>query len=42
MYLKFRSKQKLCGEEDEYTTSSFLFFFKKTSPKRNINIIHQH
>ena len=29
----FKQKQ-LCGDEYQYTTSSFLFFLKKSSPKK--------
>ena len=32
-YLKFHFEQKLCGEENQYTTSPFLFFLKKAKPK---------
>ena len=33
-YLKFLFKQKLCGEEYQYTTSPFFFVLKKTKPKK--------
>ena len=33
-YLKFRFKQKLCEEEYQYITSSFLFFLKKARPEK--------
>ena len=37
-YLKFHFKQQLCGEEHQYFASPFLFFLKKTMPKKAINI----
>ena len=40
-YLKFHIKQKLCGEEHQYTESLFLFILEKAKPKKqkkNVNI----
>ena len=39
VYLKLRSKQKLCGREDQYTTSSFLLSLKTSRPKKQIKKI---
>ena len=43
-YLKFRLKQKLAGQEDQYTTSSFFSVFKdpglKKKKKKIIKINH--
>ena len=43
-YLKFRLKQKLAGQEDQYTTSSFFSVFKdpglKNKKKKIIKINH--
>ena len=43
-YSKFHFKQKICGEEHQYTTGSSLFFLKKVWPKKqqekNVKIDH--
>ena len=39
-YLKFHFKQWLCGEEHQYTTKPFLFFLKKSKPKRQKKVIN--
>ena len=38
-YLKFRLKQKLGGQEDQYTTSSFFSVFKDPGLKNKKKII---
>ena len=39
-YVKFLFKQKLCGEEQQYTKSLILFFLKKPSAKNTKKIIN--
>ena len=38
--LEFYFKQKLCGEEHQYTTNSFLFFLKKDQAYKTKKIIN--